>query len=876
MLLARTLSAEDRVDVLENLDDLFARRVRTKGRRRAQLWYWWQAVSFGSRLRISTLSTGAGQAQGDRTAAAASETIVAALLFDLRGAVRSLVRAPRFVAAALATLVLGLAGVTLIWTIVYGTVLRPSGFPDADELVWVWSSGEQALTRSRFEALRPEVRDAIDLTGFTFRNFALTGGSEPLEVAGLGVSANHFDVLGVRPVVGRGFVEDDARAGAEPVAVISWELWQRLFDSDPGIVGRSVDLFTSAAIPMVPGAFTGDRHTIVGVAAPGYTPFGTHSDVIIPLRIDPSEPSFNSLAELWLVGRLADGVSVSVAREHILRAVGAMPGFEESAEAIESETIIPLQEAVSGHLRPAMMLSLAGIALVLLIACANVTNLLFVRTHSRHREFGVRRALGGTRSRLIRQQFAEIGILVLAGAILAILVARALLAPVLSVLPPGIDTGGVELDAVPLVFALALVVPTTLLCGGLPIFRRRDRALRSRAGLGDSRRGWRAAHLLVVAQVALALVLGNAAGQLIGSFVRLARVEPGFSATDVLTVRLAPSATQYRDTPVRVALYDRLLDRVRSLPDVRSAGAIHFLPIADGGPSVFFRSDPVDAETRRAAAYRVITPGYLETLSIEVRQGRALAGTDRSGTEPVGLINESLAEELWPGRNPLGRMLYRADGRNWFTVVGVVADVRQSGLAAPPHPEIYLPLAQSEWASAMTLVLRTGAPAAVAGAVRTIVHEEDTGLPVTRVATMQSILGDSIAGERFWGILFGTFAALALVLGGIGVYGVMAFVVARRTDEISVRMALGCTSAGVLGRELRRGATVFAIGSVAGLALTLAASRLLQGLLFGAPQFEPVVFGVAALVIGLVAVGAALVPARRAAAIEPMTALRFG
>ncbi len=540
--------------------------------------------------------------------------------------------------------------------------------------------------------------------------------------------------------------------------------------------------------------------------------------------------------------------------------------------------MVVLQDALFGNLRPAMFVSLGAVGLVLLIACANVANLGLARSAARRKELTVRHALGASRGRLARQLLTESTMLSGAAAVVGLAAARIFLPMVVSVLPAGITRAEeVGLDGSVLLFCLSALVVTGVLSGSLPAVRSTKnpefRVARSQRGAGANEHTINKG--IVVGKIALALVLAYGAGLLVKSFARLTNVEAGFTAENVMTIRVAPSEQKFSDTEVRRALYSQILERVRGLPGVEAAGAIHFLPIADGGPGINYLIDPTDPESRQSSGYRVITPGYLEAMNIQVLRGRAINDGDRTGSEPVGLINASLAERLFPDGDAIGKSLYRTDGRTFFTVVGIAGDVRQSAVGLPPLPEIYLPLSQSDWASAMTIVTRTEREVQeMTAELREIVHSVDPGLPITRIVAMDAIVSQSLASPRFYGILFSVFAVLALMLGGIGVYGLVSFAVSNRSDEIGIRLALGATRGDIVRQELRTGLTMTGVGMGIGLLAAVGASRLLSSLLFEVSPFDLPVFAGTAGVLAVIALLGVSIPAIRASRIDPAMSMR--
>ena len=873
-ILQATLRSEDRDDVVANLEELYRSRHRSRGAFAASTWYWLQALSFSARLH-------AASSQMPDTRARAPFQLkdsMMHLLEDGRFAVRSFRKSPGFTLAAIATLALGLGINTVIYAVVNAAVLQPLPFPSPDRLVWAFTSGQVSLTMQQFAELEPGAEGHADLTAFAGRNYAIAGGETADVVSGIGVTTNHFDVFETPPLLGRGFTERDGVPGAELVALISYGLWQSHFGGEASVVGQRVNLYTSAAIPMLHGAFSGAPHTVVGVLGPRYRPFGYQAEVFTPLIADPSDPNFANLGELSVVGRLSPGSTASQLKDELVRLSNVIPSLENSREQIALDGVVDLRTALFGNLRPAMFLTLGAVGLVLLIACANVANLALARTEARRQELAVRHALGASRGRLTRQLLTESTMLSAAAAAVGLLAARIFLPAVVGVLPPGM-TGAQEvvLDGSVLLFCLSALVITGVLSGSVPAVRgTKDPAFkvaRAQRGAGSGRNA--ISRGIVVGEIALALVLAYGAGLLVKSFARLTDVDAGFTVENVTTIRVAPSEQKFSDPTVRRELYSQILEQLRGIPGMQAAGAIHFLPIADGGPGINYLIEPTDPESRQSSGYRVITPGYLEAMNIPVVRGRAINESDRTGSELVGLINGSLAEQLWPEGDALGKSLYRTNGQTFFTVVGITGDVRQSALGLPPLPEIYLPLSQSGWASAMTIVTRTDpAVPGMAEQLKAIVGSVDPNLPITRISDMDAIVSQSLARPRFYGILFSVFAVLALVLGGIGVYGLFSFAVSNRTDEIGIRMAFGATRSDIIREEIRAGLSMTALGMGIGLLAAVGVSALLSSLLFEASAFDLTVFAATAAVLAGIALLGVAIPAIGAARMDPLAAIR--
>lgn len=867
--LARTVDFDDRSDILENFDELYRARHARGSKLRADLWYWGQALTFTARVWM-------GGAGPERTR---PRRLLANFIEDARYALRSFRRRPTFALAVVATLGLGFGANAAVFAVVNEAILQPLPYPDADRLAWVWPSGAQPLTARQFDELQPAARTA-ELTAFASRQYAVLGGESPHEVSGASVWHNHFDVVRVPPERGRGFTVDDATPGAEPVAVISDGLWRRQFGSDPDVIGGRVELYTAAVIPMIAGAFAGERYTVIGVLPEGYRPFGYDADVYTPLIRDPAQPSFANMGELAVVGRLGPGSTPDDLRRELIALSGTLPTLESLRDALDAERVVELRSAIEGSLRSTLLLAWGAVFAVLLIASVNVANLMLVRALGRAREFSIRAAVGAGRARVVRQLLTESLILSAVAAAVGVGVAALLLPTLARLIPAGLlPPGPIEINGTVAAYSLATLVLISLLAGAAPaIWHDSARAGRgSRGSVGSTRRRRRFTTALIVGELALALVLVHGAVMLVDSLGRLSAVDVGFDPAGVTTMRVAPSSAPYRDADRRRELYANILAQIDAMPGVESSGAIHFLPIEEGGPGVGFILDPADPESRQGSGYRIVTPGYFETMGITVVRGRSITADDRRGGTRVGLINQSLATQLWPGEDALGRTLYRTNGNLFFTVVGIAADVRQAAVGQPPQPEIYIPLEQSEWASAMNVVVRTaGLRPELERQLRRIVSDLDPAIPVTRVKSMEAVLVTATSDTRFYGTVFGVFALLALVLGGVGIYGVVSAVVSERTDEIGVRLALGATGGGILRHELEQGARLIAAGLVVGGLGAAFASRLFENLLFEVSALDTGVLASAALSLVAAAAAGVVIPAVRAARIDPVVALREG
>ncbi|MFW6078571.1 MAG: ABC transporter permease, partial [Gemmatimonadota bacterium] len=773
-----------------------------------------------------------------------------------------------------------------------GVLFEPLPYPDADRVVRVWNEWEGSpraqLSPAEYFDYRERV-EAFEAFGvYAASSFNLTGGDEPERVRGAFVSAGVFDVFGIEPALGRVYGAAEDRPGQDDVVVLSHGLWRRGFGGSPDVLGRTITLDGTArtVIGVMPASFRLDDAYAAGES----------DDLFVPLGIDRTTFPNRGSHFLSGVARLAPGVDVAgggaavdaVAQEFVAEYPDEYPAGMRFGASVQT-----MREAVLGPVKPMLYALLGAVGLVLLIVCANVASLLLARSDARRREFGIRAALGAGRGRLARQLLVESVLLAGVGGVLGVALAAWGTDALLALQPgelPRVEQVGIDLRV--LGFAAAAALATGLLFGALPALRagsvRVHEALkeagRSAAGDGRSRRPSR--QLLIVAEVALAVVLLLGAGLLIRSFQRLQAVDPGFTTENVLTVRTSLPEATYPDEPDVVTFYDRLLNRVEGLPGVREVGAVSGLPLATtrGDLNFMVEGRPVpEAAAAPAADWQVVTPGYFESIGMRVLRGRGILPTDRAEAPGAVVINETMAETFWPDEDPLGQriMLGGGAGPEWPTVVGIVADVRHNGLAAAPRPEMYLPHAQFRlWGSGdaiagMTLTVRTETdPASLSAAVRREVRALDPELPLAAFRTMDEVFAASVADRRFAMTLLALFAATALLLAAVGIYGIMAYAVTRRRREIGLRIALGARAADVAGMVVRQAGTLAAAGIAAGLLLGLGATRLLSSMLYEISPTDPATVGGAAVVLAAVSLLAGYLPARRASRTDPMVVLR--
>ncbi len=800
------------------------------------------------------------------------------LAADVKYAVRTFRRRPVFALAGVLTLALGIGVATTGFSLFDAAYLRALAYPDADRLVALWQDhggqggpAEERFNPPDFASVRERSRALERVAGMMGWSPVLTGTGRPERLNGRSVSHEYFGLFGARPIAGRFFLSDDETPAGVRSAVIGHGLWLRRFGGDPALVGRVVEL-------------DGEAYTVVGIAPADFRPPGGAVEVWRPMRGGPGG-SARMFRVIDVVGRLAAGASLDAARTELDALAAEIAGAYPRSNAGVAFRLAPLGERILGPVRPALFALLGAVVLVLVIACANVAGLLLARGVVRGREVAVRAALGAPRGRLVRQLVAEGLLLGVLGGAAGVLLAVGGIRLLSSILPadalpgaevgssPGIAAGALGLSlATTLAFAL---VPAVRLSGIDPA-----RTLKEGGGPGSAGGASRARSVLVVTEIALSFVLLVGAGLFLRSFTALLAVDPGFRGERVLTAELSLSGDRYPDGAAVSRFYDAVLGELRRRPGVLSAGATSFLPLRGGDNDVSFRIEGAAAraaEDAPLAWYRVATPGYFQAMRIPLLRGRAFTERDRRGAPGVVVVNETLARRYWPDADPVGERLSPewADGR-WLTVVGVVGDVRHDGLTEGAAPELYFPHAQMAGAAAtMAIVVETAEdPARFAPYLREVVRSLDPDLPLERVSTMDGLLARSLALPRLHLWTFGTFAVLALLLAAVGLYGVVSTVVAQRTRDIGVRMAVGARPADVMRWVLRRAAALVVLGIGIGLLGALAFARTLAGLLHGPGPTDPMTLVSVVLVLGGAALVASLVPARRAAAVDAMTALR--
>jgi predicted permease len=798
------------------------------------------------------------------------------LVRDARYAARALSREPGFTALAILALALGIGATTAMFTVVDSVLLRPLPYGRPDRLV-VALHGPAAtapVSPADFLDYRRAARSFTGLAAAQAWGATLGGGERPERLAGLQVSADLFDVLGVAPQLGRSFATGEDERGRNRVAVLSHRLWRRQFSSDPAIVGRSIPL-------------DGEPYTVIGVMPEWFrfAPFWqTRAELWVPLTLAPRRDDRGGRS-LRLFARLKDGVGVAQAQAEMSTIAARLERDYPSTNTNVTITVRPLLDKVVANVRGTLVALMAMVTFVLLIACGNVANALLARASGRQRETAVRVAIGASRARLIRQMLTESVLLAGAGAIVGLLLATAAIDRLLALLPPDSlpRQATVALDL--RVFAAAAVAAfaTGVITGLLPavsLFRASATFIDGGRGSTDGARRKSLRGTLVAAEVALALALLISAGLMARTMQRLTALDPGFAVDGVAVATVTLSGTPHAAADARAPMFQRLRDRLAGMPGVSSVSAINHLPLAGDRWQLAGRPAPA-AGRGLSAVYRVVLPGYFSTMRIPLVEGRDFTDADSAASSHVAVVNRAMASRRWPGESAIGQQMHLpgpGDVREPITIVGVVADTRQSEWAEAPDDEIYVAYGQRArefGLASMTFVVRTSAAAdLIASNIGREVARVDRGVPVSDATTMRDVAATELWRERMTAQLTGLFALVALGLAALGVHAVVAYSVARRTREFGVRVALGAAPRSVVGLALTEALRPVVVGAAAGLILAVAASRLLQSLLFDVSALDPLTLLGAALVLVATATVAAWLPARRASVVDPIVALR--
>jgi putative ABC transport system permease protein len=802
------------------------------------------------------------------------------LIQDLKFAVRMLRKAPGFAVVAVLTLALGIGANTAIFSVVNAVLLRPLPFKNSSQIVVMSETntrvGDVSVSYLDFLDWRQQSRTFTQMAAIHNKGFNLSGVAQPENIGGYAVSPNFLSLLGVQPILGRDLLPSEEKQGTNPVVLLSYQLWQSHLGGDPGVLGRSISL-------------DGRSFTIVGVLPPSFH-FLDRTEVIAPIGVFVGDMGERGdRGDMNVVGRLAPGVPLSQATVEMDTIAARLAEQYPKTNSGTGAHLVSIREAFAGDTRLAVLVLFGAVVFVLLIACVNVANLFLVRGAARAREIALRLAFGASRGRVIRQMLTESFLLAVLGGALGLALGAWGIAGLGYLIPPdSFQMMGVRMDFSVLLFAAAMIVLVAFAFGLIPALQatRPDiqETLKEGGRSSTSSGGQhRLRGMLAVAEMALALVLLVGAGLMLKSFYRLTQVSPGFQPARVLTMEMNLRTAQYSKSPAILNFWQQILDRVRAIPGVDSAAVGTVVPLT-GNHS---RSDiTIDGLPLPAPGdfphpdFHTISPGFTGALGVPLLRGRIFSDADNENGPQVALINATMARRFWPNDDPIGRRFIwghpEKDGKDkWIAIVGVVADMKLYGLDNPARLEVYVPYRQNPDGD-MDLVVRSAVdPASLTSAIRAAVASIDKDQPIFAIQTMQQLVDDSISTRRLTLVLLGVFSALALILAAIGIYGVMAYSVALRTQEIGIRMALGAQNQDVLRLVLGQGARIALFGVAIGLVAAAGLTRLLSTLLFSVTASDPLTFAGVAAVLVIVTLVACYIPARRALRVDPIIALRY-
>ncbi len=798
---------------------------------------------------------------------------------DIRYGVRLLAKRPGFTFIAVLALALGIGANSAIFSVVNTLLLRPLPFKDSDRLVWFYEI-QPKLDRAPFSPadfldFQAQNSSFEELTSFRSMSFSLTGGDQPERVRGAVVSANFFSTLRAEPIEGRTFLPEEGQAGASRVAVVSYSFWQNRFGGDPDLLGKTITANDESVmvIGIMPASFNYPRRAEFWVNPRQVVPdlFSTFTNNLTAMR---------GTHYLAVFGRLKDGATLATAQGDIDTVVA---GVQQQHNTNHSVHLVTMHEHTVGDTRPALIILMVAVGFVLLIACANVANLMLARATGRYKEMAIRTALGASRSRVIRQLLTESLLLALMGGAFGIFLAWQGVKLLVAVSPSNTPRlSEIGLDGQVFLFTLAVSLLTGIIFGLAPALQASkpdlNEALKEggRSGSDGSRRSF-VRNLLVVAEVALSLVVLIGAGLLVKSFGRLLNVEPGFNTSNTLTGRISLPGKKYGDSAKRLAFFNELIRRFEAIPGIEGVAISNDLPIEGTDTTSYptIEGQQNGEDDRFLVGHHAVNAGYFKAMGVPLLRGREFTSRDIEGAPPVVVINETAARRIWPDEDPVGkRFKFGGNDDPWLEIVGVVGDIKHNGLDAEPSLESYAPYAQAS-DTYMTFALRAPNAATLVSAVRREVQAIDKDQPISETRLMDDLLSESVAPRRFPMVLFSLFAGVAMLLAAVGIYGVMSYSVTQRTHEIGIRMALGAGQKDVLRLVLRQAITVALIGIAAGLGGAFALTHLMSSLLFGVSATDPVTFVAIPVVLIGVALAACAVPARRAMKVDPMVALRY-
>jgi putative ABC transport system permease protein len=799
------------------------------------------------------------------------------LLQDVRYGLRMLAKNPGFTIVAVLTLALGIGANTAIFSLVNAVLLRPLPFPDSRQLVVALGRTNQiartAISYPDFEDWRKQSRSFAELSLWEAQSVNLTGRERPERVRGSFVSANFFPMLGVVPAIGRGFLPDEDQPGSDRVALVNYSLWKNRFGGDPEFIGKHLTL-------------NGAVFTVVGILPADFEfPLDTDRiEIWLPITTYPNFSRDRKDTNLAALGRMNPGVTLAQAQAEMTAIARNLAKEYPETDGQRDAVVISLQEAINEDLRPVILVLFAAVGFVLLIACANVVNLMLARTAARGKEMAVRATLGAGRLRLIRQMLAETLLLWIAGGALGLIAGiwalPALLAAAPVSLPPGIP---IKIDGTVFAFTCLVAALAGLISGLGPAlqFSRPDLNQSLKEGgriSGESTGPARIRALLLVSQVASSLILLAGAVLMIKTIMRLSGVDPGYQPKNLLTLEYRLPQSRYKDGALQWNFHHQVVDRVSALPGVRSASIAIGIPFSGNigrEPMVLLDRPQPQPGQEPIAEFNMADSNYFATMGIPLIAGRTFLESDQVGTPRVAIINRTMARSLWSGSDPIGKPIELLNEKKPATIVGIVGDIRQRSLSDPEPAQVYFAYAQNPDTFATLIVRTEGDPMSMANAVRQAVWSIDSDQPMWKVRSLESMMARSFGDRRYLAQLLSVYSGLALVLVAVGIYGVLSYSVSQRIQEIGVRMALGAQPAAVLRHIVQRGMAMVLVGIALGCAGALAITRLMSKLLFGVAPADPATFIIGASILTAVALLACCLPARRAMRVDPMAALRY-
>jgi len=796
---------------------------------------------------------------------------------DMKHSFRVLLRTPLFTICTIAALAIGIGSTTALFSVVHALLLKPLPYANAESLVVIWEHNlprdraRNVVSPANFLAWKERSRSFQGMAAFTQSRVTLTGNGEPQELAAMVVSADMLDVLGVRPVLGRSFVAGEDRQGAPRALIVSHATWLRQLGGDANAIGRQVTI-------------NGEPMTIVGVMPRTFEIFGQPADVYMPFQL-PAVVPFRGRS-LMAIGRLREGVTRDQAQAEMAGVFAQLVTEQPDFNTGWTINLVPLREQLVGDIRSAVLVLFGAVGAVLLIACGNIGSLVLTRASGRRRELAIRSAIGAGTGRLLAQLVCESLVLSIAGGLLGILLATWILsgltAWVGSRLPLPL-LSQVSIDPTVLAFAAMVTIVTTLVCGLAPAIGATGgsviAALRDGApSVSGSRRGRWMRQSFVMAEIALALTVLCAAGLLGRSLVELQSVKPGFTAESALSLRVSLPQRSYADSQAQHGFYTRTIAGLKALPEVTAVGGTSFLPLAGAGPATsFWRADAPQPppNERLVVDARPVTEGYFNAMQIPLLAGRDVNDGDTSAKDPVAVINETFARQIYPGDNPLGRkFMLNLGNENPHEIIGVVGDVKLATLEGEVRPTAYLSSRQYAFGLMNFVVRTTGDPARLGPAAERVIQEIDPLLPVSAVRPLEEVFAESIARPQLTAVAMSVFAAAALLLAALGVYGVVAYSVSQRAREFGIRVALGAQPAQIVGMVVGQNVRIVAAGLAIGLMIAIPLTRLLGGLLYQVGPNDPATFIAIAVILSAVAIVASYLPARRGTQVDPVVTLK--